>query len=164
MTLATRIGVMNDGAIAMIGEPADIYEFPNSRYVAGFIGSVNMIEGTVIEDESDHVLIRSEELGCDIFVSHGVDCAPDQVLWWAVRPEKLVLSRDRPDTTVNVTRGVVNDIGYLGDISVYRITLDSGKAIQVTQANTLRGNPDAITWDETVYITWDDFAGSVLTV
>src|SRR6185437_5703302 len=89
MSLSTRIGVMNQGEIAMIGEPADIYEFPNSRYVAGFIGSVNMFEGVVTEDEDDHVRIRSQEAGTDIYVSHGVDCAPDQVLWWAVRPEKI---------------------------------------------------------------------------
>src|SRR5690606_18513336 len=88
MSLATRIGVMNQGEIAMIGEPTDVYEFPNSRFVAGFIGSVNMVEGMVTEDEPDHVRIRSAELGCDIYVNHGVDCAPDQLLWWAIRPEK----------------------------------------------------------------------------
>ncbi|HEX4298602.1 MAG TPA: ABC transporter ATP-binding protein, partial [Devosia sp.] len=97
MSLSTRIGVMNQGEIAMVGEPTDIYEFPNSRYVAGFIGSVNMFEGVVTEDEDDHVRIRSAEAGCDIYVSHGVDCAPDQILWWAVRPEKIRLTRDRPE-------------------------------------------------------------------
>src|SRR5690606_25589626 len=129
MTLATRIGVMNQGEIAMIGEPADIYEFPNSRFVAGFIGSVNMVEGIVTEDEPDHVRIRSSELGTDIYVGHGVDCAPDQLLWWAIRPEKLMLSRERPDNPfgANVTTGVVEEIAYLGDISVYQVALDSGQ-------------------------------------
>jgi putrescine transport system ATP-binding protein len=164
MSLATRIGVMNYGEIAMIGEPTDIYEFPNSRFVAGFIGSVNMVEGVVTEDEADHVRIRSGELGCDIFVGHGVDCAPDQILWWAIRPEKIALSREKPAGDVNVTKGMVEDIGYLGDMSVYQILLDSGKRLRVTQTNTVRGNPDAITWDETVFCTWDDNAGSVLTV
>jgi putrescine transport system ATP-binding protein len=166
MTLATRIGVMNYGEIAMIGEPTDIYEFPNSRFVAGFIGSVNMAEGVVVEDEPDHVRIRSGELGCDIYVGHGVDCAPDQILWWAIRPEKMELSRERPATAndANVTRGMVEEIGYLGDMSVYQIVLDSGKRIRVSQTNTVRGNPDAITWDEQVYVTWGDSAGSVLTV
>ena len=89
MSLATRIGVMNQGEIAMIGEPTEIYEFPNSRFVADFIGSVNMVEGVVTEDEPDHVRIRPEELGTDIYVGHGVDCAPDQILWWAIRPEKI---------------------------------------------------------------------------
>jgi putrescine transport system ATP-binding protein len=166
MTLATRIGVMNQGEIAMVGEPTDIYEFPNSRFVANFIGSANMVEGIVTEDEPDHVRIRSAELGCDIYVGHGVDCAPDQILWWAIRPEKMVVSRDRPDTPfgANVTTGVVEDIAYLGDMSVYQIVLDGGKRIRVSQTNTVRGNPDAITWDEKVFVSWGDNAGSVLTV
>ena len=164
MSLATRIGVMNQGEIAMIGEPTDIYEFPNSRFVAGFIGSVNMAEGVVIADEPDHVRIRSAELGCDIFVGHGVDCAPDQILWWAVRPEKIQLTRERPEGDANITKGMVEDIGYLGDMSVYQVRLESGKHLRVTQTNILRGNPDAITWDEEVYCSWTDDAGSVLTI
>jgi len=166
MTLATRIGVMNQGEIAMIGEPTDIYEFPNSRFVAGFIGSVNMVEGIVTEDEPDHVRIRSAELGCDIHVGHGVDCAPDQLLWWAIRPEKMELSRERPENPndANVTTGVVEEIAYLGDISLYQVALESGKRIRVSQTNSVRGNPDAITWEEKVFVTWSDNAGSVLTV
>ena len=166
MTLATRIGVMNQGEIAMIGEPTDIYEFPNSKFVANFIGSANMVEGVVTEDEPDHVRIRSAELGCDIYVGHGVDCAPDQILWWAIRPEKMHLSREKPEGQfgANVTRGMVEDIAYLGDMSLYQVLLDSGKRVRVSQTNTVRGNPDAITWDEHVYVTWGDNAGSVLTV
>ncbi len=166
MTLATRIGVMNQGEIAMIGEPADIYEFPNSRFVAGFIGSANMVEGIVTEDEPDHVRIRSNELGCDIYVGHGVDCAPDQLLWWAIRPEKMELSREKPDSpfNANVTKGVVEEIAYLGDISLYQVLLESGKRVRVSQTNSVRGKPDAITWEEEVYVTWGDNAGSVLTV
>lgn len=166
MTLATRIGVMNLGEIAMIGEPTDIYEFPNSRFVANFIGSANMVEGVVTEDEPGHVRIRSAELGCDIYVGHGVDCAPDQLLWWAIRPEKMSLSREKPVTEhdANVTTGVVEEIAYLGDISVYQVALESGKRIRVSQTNSVRGNPDAITWEEKIYVTWGDNAGSVLTV
>ncbi|KQN73838.1 polyamine ABC transporter ATP-binding protein [Devosia sp. BK] len=166
MTLATRIGVMNQGEIAMIGEPTDIYEFPNSRFVANFIGSANMVEGVVTEDEPGHVRIRSAELGCDIYVGHGVDCAPDQLLWWAIRPEKMSLSREKPEALhdANVTSGVVEEIAYLGDISLYQVALESGKRIRVSQTNSVRGNPDAITWEEKVYVTWGDSSGSVLTV
>ncbi|MDB5541116.1 MAG: potA [Devosia sp.] len=166
MTLATRIGVMNQGEIAMIGEPHDIYEFPNSRFVASFIGSANMYEGIVTEDEPDHVRIRSAELGCDIHVGHGADCAPGQILWWAIRPEKLVISRDKPldpgPDGANLLRGVVEDIAYLGDMSVFQVRLESGKYMRVTRTNARRGDPDAITWDEKVWITWADTAGSVL--
>jgi putrescine transport system ATP-binding protein len=165
MSLATRIGVMNSGEIAMVGESHDIYEFPNSRFVAGFIGSVNMVEGVVTEDEDDHVRIRSAELGCDIHVSHGVDCAPDQILWWAIRPEKITLTREKPENPhdANVTRGIVEDIAYLGDMSVFQVVLESGKRLKVFKANTERGDPEGIKWDETVYASWGGAAGSVLT-
>src|SRR5690606_11189961 len=100
MSLATRIGVMNDGKIVQIGEPRDIYEFPNSRFVAGFIGSVNMFEGVVTEDEDHHIRIdATAEAGTDIYISHGVDVAPDQILWYAIRPEKMIVSRERPRAT-----------------------------------------------------------------
>src|SRR6185312_11288598 len=137
MSLATRIGVMNQGEIAMIGEPTDIYEFPNSKFVAGFIGSVNMVEGVVTEDEPGHVRIRSTELGTDIYVEHGVDCAPDQRLWWAIRPEKITLSRDKPAAEfegANVTHGTVEDVVYLGDMTVFQVVLESGKRLRVTKA------------------------------
>ena len=77
-----------------------------------------------------------------------------------------MLSRDKPEGQfgANVTHGVVEDIGYLGDMSVYQVLLDSGKRLRVTQTNTVRGNPDSITWDEPVYVSWGDNAGSVLTV
>ena len=162
MSLATRIGVMNQGEIVMVGEPTDIYEFPNSRFVAGFIGSVNMFEGVVTEDEPDHVRIRSGEAGTDIYVGHGVDCAPDQVLWFAIRPEKITLTRDKPAGDANIAHGMVEDIAYLGDMSVFQVILDSGKRIRVTKANSLRGDPDGIKWDEPVWCQWGDTSGSVL--
>ena len=167
MSLATRIGVMNQGEIAMVGEPTEIYEFPNSRFVAGFIGSVNMVEGVVTEDEPDHVRIRSKDLGTDIYVNHGVDCAPEQILWWAIRPEKIVLTRERPvpddvPAGANVVAGFVEDIAYLGDMTVYQVRLENGKYMRVTKSNSLRGDPSAISWDESVWASWAGSSGSVL--
>jgi putrescine transport system ATP-binding protein len=123
-----------------------------------------MFEGVVIEDEPDHVRIRSTEAACDIYVPHGVDCAPDQVLWYAIRPEKIVLSRERPKGDANITKGMVEDIAYLGDMSVFQVVLENGKRMRVTKANSLRGDPDAIKWDEEVYLHWKGDSGSVLTV
>jgi putrescine transport system ATP-binding protein len=167
MSLATRIGVMNQGEIVMVGEPTEVYEFPNSRFVAGFIGSVNMVEGVVTEDEPDHVRISSAELGTDIYVDHGVECSPDQILWWAIRPEKIRLTRERPSDDLapggaNRVHGMVEDIAYLGDMTVYQVKLDSGKQLRVTKANELRGDPDAISWDEPVWASWSGGSGSVL--
>ena len=163
MSLATRIGVMRDGKIAQIGEPQEIYEFPNSRFVADFIGSVNIFEGVVTEDADDHIRIdSSNEAGCDIYVSHGVDCAPEQILWYAIRPEKMTLSRERPEGDANIAHGLVQDVAYLGDMSVFRIMLDSGKRIHVTRTNASRYDEDAISWDEKVYVSWASDAGAVL--
>ena len=169
MSLATRIGVMNQGEIAMVGEPTEIYEFPNSRFVANFIGSANMVEGVVTEDEPDHVRIHSAELGTDIYVDHGVDCSPEQILWWAIRPEKVVLTRDKPASQpgvpaeANMVKGYVEDIAYLGDMTVYQVRLDNGRYMRVTKTNALRGDPNAISWDETVWASWAGSSGSVLT-
>jgi len=169
MSLATRIGVMNQGEIAMVGEPTEIYEFPNSRFVANFIGSANMVEGVVTEDEPDHVRIHSAELGTDIYVEHGVDCSPEQILWWAIRPEKVLLTREKPEPQpgipdgANIVKGYVEDIAYLGDMTVYQVRLDNGRYMRVTKTNMRRGDPDAISWDETVWASWAGASGSVLT-
>ena len=163
MTLATRIGVMDQGKIVQVGEPTEIYEYPSTRFVADFIGSVNLFEGRVIEDEADHVLIQSEEAGCAIYVSHGVSCSPNQSLWFAIRPEKLELSKTKPKGKHNFTRGMVEDIAYLGSLSVYRIRLDHGKIVKVTRANRTRSDDNPITWEDVVYVFWQDNSGVVLT-
>ncbi|WP_415156538.1 ABC transporter ATP-binding protein [Maritalea sp.] len=162
MTLATRIGVMNYGEIVQIGEPPQIYEYPSSRFVADFIGSVNMFEGRVKEDDKDFVRIHSDEAGCDIHVGHGVSCSPDQKLWFAVRPEKLILSRKRPEGDANILKGTVEDVAYMGNLSVFRIRLDSGKIVKATQSNRVRRDEEAFSCDEETYVTWDETAGVVL--
>src|SRR5690606_32337176 len=96
MTLASRIGVMNQGSIVQVGTPHDIYEFPNSRFVAEFIGNVNMFEGLLVEDEPDHVIIESVQFGAPIYVGHGVSAAPDAAVWVAVRPDKMHITREQP--------------------------------------------------------------------
>ncbi|HEY8596754.1 MAG TPA: ABC transporter ATP-binding protein [Devosiaceae bacterium] len=163
MSLATRIGVMHEGEIVQIGEPREVYEYPASRYVADFIGSVNMFEGVVVEDEVDHVRIRSRDAGCDIYVGHGVNCAPEQTLWCAIRPEKIRLQREKPEGDANFARGTVEEIVYLGDMSVFQVHLESGRRIRVTKANAARFEEDAISWDEAVYATWGPEAAAVLT-
>lgn len=163
MTLSSRIGVMTAGEIVQVGEPHDIYEYPNSKFVAEFIGSVNMFEGRVTEDAEDHVRIHSDEMGGEIYVSHGVSCAPNQKLWYAVRPEKVRLSRNRPDSNVNVARGKVDEIAYMGNLTLYRVLLDSGKQVRLTKSNLERVDHDAIAWEEEVFVSWGDGAGVVVT-
>jgi putrescine transport system ATP-binding protein len=162
MTLASRIGVMNHGEIVQAGTPSEIYEFPSSKFVADFIGSVNMFEGKLIEDEPEYVRIASDELGGTIYVSHGISAPPEAIVWAAVRPEKIFMTTAPPAGTENVVRGAVQDIAYLGDLSIYLVKLPTGKVVRVTQPNTSR-HAEAITWDQLVYLSWDATSPVVVT-
>jgi putrescine transport system ATP-binding protein len=163
MTLASRIGVMNHGEIVQAGTPSEIYEFPNSKFVADFVGSVNMFEGKLIEDEPDYVRIGSTELGGTIYVSHGISAPPEAVVWAAVRPEKIFMTTEAPQGGAdNVARGIVQDIAYLGDLSIYLVRLPTGKVVRVTQPNTSR-HAEAISWDQQVYLSWDATSPVVVT-
>ncbi len=165
MTLATRIGVMNHGEIVQVGTPTDIYEYPSTRFVADFIGSVNMFEGRLIEDEPDYVRVESADLGGVFHVGHGVSAAPNATVWVALRPEKIHISRERPDGEGdNRVAGVVSEIAYLGDQSVYLVKLGSGRQVRVTQPNTVRQSVGGrISWDESVWLSWDSSSPVVVT-
>ncbi len=165
MTLATRIGVMNHGEIVQIGTPSDIYEYPSSRFVADFIGSVNMFEGRLIEDEPDYVRVTSDELGGTFHVGHGVSAAPDATVWVALRPEKIVVTRERPEGDGdNRVEGVVSEVAYRGDQSIYLVKLASGRQMRVTQPNTLRqGMGGRFRWEDKVWLSWDSSSPVVVT-
>ena len=173
MTLSSRMGVMNHGQIVQVGTPTDIYEFPATRFVADFIGSVNMFEGQLIEDEPDFVRIRSEELGGVIYVNHGISSAPDATVWVASQagedqprrqPPALTAARtSRSRSGENVVKGVVKEIAYMGDMSIYLVQIASGKTVRVTIPNVARHADDRITWDETVYLSWHAASPVVLT-
>jgi putrescine transport system ATP-binding protein len=163
MTLASRIGVMNKGQIVQVGTPHEIYEFPATRFVADFIGNVNLFAGRMVVDEPDHVVIDSPDLGGQIYVAHGISAAPNADLWVAVRPEKIQLSRERPDAEHNCVQAVVKEIAYMGDMSVLLLKLDNGKTIRVTLPNSYRHADDSLTWEERVWVTWHDSSAVVVT-
>ena len=163
MTLSSRIGLMNHGEIVQVGTPTEIYEYPNSRFVSEFIGSVNMFEGRLVEDEPSFVRIEVDDLEAPIFVDHGVSSAPGATVWAAIRPEKMLMSRDRPEATDNWTPAKVRDIAYMGDLSVYLLVLPSGKVVRVTQPNVYRHADERITWDEQVYLHWAPSSPVVVT-
>jgi putrescine transport system ATP-binding protein len=171
MTLSTRIGVMNAGRIVQVGEPPQIYEYPSSRFVADFVGSVNLFEGRVIEDEPDYIRLAVADLpptgegsgaAGTIYVGHGVSCTLDQTLWYAIRPEKLRLTREPPEAE-NAFPVWVEDIAYLGNVSIYRLKLPQGRYILASKANLSRWEEDSIGWGEPAWVSWDDTAGVVLT-
>ncbi|HTE40792.1 MAG TPA: polyamine ABC transporter ATP-binding protein [Steroidobacteraceae bacterium] len=163
MTLASRIGVMNQGRIVQTGTPHEIYEFPSSRFVSEFIGSVNMFEGRLLEDEPDYVRIASPDLESTIYVDHGISAASGATVWAAIRPEKIEIATSRPLSQQNVAQGVVQEIAYMGDSSVYLVRLASGKVVRVTQPNIRRHDEEAVTWDQTVYLHWHPSSPVIVT-
>lgn len=163
MTLASRIGVMNHGKIVQIGTPLDIYEYPQTKFVADFVGSVNLFEGQLVEDEADHVRIRSGELGAVIHIDHGISSAPDATVWVAIRPEKISIGRVAPSAGENVARGMVKEIAYMGDMSIYIVELETGKLVRVTLPNVVRRAEDRYAAAESVYLSWHASSPVVLT-
>jgi putrescine transport system ATP-binding protein len=163
MTLSTRIGVMNHGEIVQIAEPHDVYEYPNSRFVAEVVGSVNLFEGRVIEDEPDRVRVQSKEAGGMLYVNHGISCAPNQKVHVALRPEKIRISRKQPPQNENCIHGVIEEIAYMGSQSVYRVRLASGMEVRVTQPNFARDMDERFTWQDQVYLFWEVDSSVVLT-
>jgi putrescine transport system ATP-binding protein len=163
MTLSSRIGLMNHGEIVQVGTPTEIYEYPISRFVAEFIGSVNMFEGRLVEDEPSYVRIEASDLDQLVYVDHGVSSAPGATVWAAIRPEKMQMSREKPEGTDNWTVATVRDIAYMGDLSIYLLRLPSGKIVRVTQPNVERHAAERVTWDEQVYLQWDASSPVVVT-
>jgi putrescine transport system ATP-binding protein len=162
MTMAQRIAIMHLGWIAQIGSPIDIYETPTSRLVCEFIGNVNLFEGQVIEDMEGHALIDSPDLERNIYVGHGVSTSvQDKSITYAIRPEKLLVTTEQPAYEYNWSRGKVHDIAYLGGHSVFYVQLPSGKIVQSFVANAERRGARP-TWDDEVYVWWEDDSGVAL--
>ncbi len=162
MTMATRIGVMSEGKILQIGQPEEIYETPNCRFVADFIGSVNLFEGTVVEDEFDHVVIASPE--CRHYVSHGITGTSGMSVHVAVRPEKMSIQQELPqddereslnEVGFNIAQGVIKDLAYLGSLTTYHVQLDGGDTlVKVTHTNAARHDATHLTWGDRVVVWW----------
>ena len=164
MTMASRIAVMTDGRIAQVGAPAEVYETPASRFVADFIGNVNLMDGTLADDQPDHVLVRCAD--CTHWVGHGITGTEGMPVTVALRPEKIRLTREAPrgrHHPHNMVRGVVKELGYFGAFSVYRLALRSGLVLKISRSNTERHAEDRISWGDEAWASWDDSAQVVLT-
>jgi putrescine transport system ATP-binding protein len=164
MTVADRIAVMNHGRIVQVATPAEIYEQPNSRYVADFIGNVNLIEGKVAAIASGATRIEAPEAGVVVEVDQAVEAKVGDQVWFAIRPEKVRISLDAPlPGSPNTLAGEVWDIGYLGDVSIYHVRLANGVTITATVTNQTRVVERPITWEDKVWLTWSRDGGVVLT-
>ncbi|MBB4266395.1 putrescine transport system ATP-binding protein [Roseospira visakhapatnamensis] len=154
MTMADRVAIMDTGRIVQVDTPHALYEYPNTRFVAEFFGTVNLFQGVLVEDEPDHVLIRSDALARPVYVGHGISAREAATVWVALRPEKIAISKQAPDTPHNWDSGIVEDIVYLGGISTFHVRMDGGALARVTMQNLERMAAPEITWDDRVYLSW----------
>ena len=162
MTVADRIGVMDQGRLVQVATPPEIYEQPNSRWVADFIGDVNLIEGRVVETGAGTSTIVSQNAG-ELRVAAATAARPGDTVWVAVRPEKVRIAHEPPaGACANCVAGQVWDIGYLGDVSIYKIRLDNGFVMKAAAANMTRLIERPFGWNERVWLSWAPDAGVVL--
>ena len=166
MTMASRIAIMSAGKVRQVGAPAAIYETPATRFVADFIGNVNMMEGTLAEDQPDHCVIDCKDLRH--YVGHGITGTEDMAVSVAVRPEKIHLSRREPPMEAtggnyNRAHGRIKNLSYFGSYTVYHVELDGGRMLKVSQNNTQRHRDEELTWNDEAWAHWSRQAQVVLT-
>ena len=161
MTMASRIAIMSEGRLLQVGPPAEVYETPTSRFVADFIGNVNLMEGTLAVDEPDHVVIDSAD--CRHWVGHGITGNAGMAVTVALRPEKIHVTRHAPADEYNRVQGTIKEMSYFGSFTVYHLELPSGALLKASQANTQRHREHELTWGDTVWAHWSRSAHIVLT-
>ncbi len=166
MTLSTRIAVMDRGSIMQVGAPTDIYEYPNCRFTADFIGSINLFDGVVTQVDHGNVTVTAEGVESPLTVAHTGSVQLGAPVSVAVRPEKVSIGRDAPaDRSANALHGQVLDLGYFGDRSLYRVKLPSGRIVLISHQNVRRArdNERQVDWDDDVWLSWSPTSALVLT-
>ena len=161
MAMASRIAVMSHGRVLQVGTPKEIYEHPNCRFVADFIGNVNLMEGQVSLDEADRCEVTTGQ-GV-VKVGHGISGTLGMAVAVAVRPEKIHIAKTRPEVSANLFHGKVREIAYFGSYNSYIVEMSGGVSMKITETNTTRDEGSAITWEDPVFFWWDDAAPVVLT-
>jgi spermidine/putrescine ABC transporter ATP-binding subunit len=164
LAMAGRCAVMDRGKLMQTATPSNLYEFPANKFVADFIGSVNLFEGTLEVDETDHAIVYSDELGGRLYFDHGVSGAGGEKMWVGVRPEKIEMIKraegSAPPTPedapagCNVVAGTIRQISYLGSESVYEVDLENDRRMRVSRPNLSRWDQEDFTWDDEVWLRW----------
>ncbi|MEP3689064.1 MAG: ABC transporter ATP-binding protein [Sulfitobacter dubius] len=162
MTVASRVAVMDEGRVIQVATPAEIYEAPNSVYVADFIGDVNIIEANTKAIGQDQYHLNWIEGQPPLTATSALPFSEGQQAHLAIRPEKIKISTDRPEDAPNALQGKVLDIAYLGNLSTYHVELPGGQVIKAQTANTRRIARRDITWEDPVWISWSATAGVLL--
>ena len=161
MTMADRIAILDKGQVMQVATPAEIYEAPNSRFVADFIGSINLFEGTVEARDGETARIAAD--GVAISTQNAADAASGDRVWFAIRPEKIRVSSKPPANGANAAEGEIYDIAYLGDMTVYHVKLANGRVVKATTMNSVRVMDEPLTWNDKAWIAFAPDAGVVLT-
>jgi len=155
MALSTRIAVMDQGRFLQVDTPREIYEYPTSRFVANFIGTINTFEGRVSNVGDEMITVDCPDIGVSVSALRSNDIGVGQTVSIAVRPEKIFISLDEPDDDESVCiRGIVDDLGYLGNRSLYRVRLDTGRIVQVSRQNQRRSSKRFVEWEDKIWISW----------
>jgi putrescine transport system ATP-binding protein len=161
MTMADRIAVMDAGQIRQVATPAEVYEAPNSRFVADFIGSINLFDGEVTRSDAALTELQSPE-GFALRMVDGQSRSIGSHLTLGLRPEKIAVTHTKPDSGVNAVEGEVWDLAYLGDMSIFHVKLDSGKIIKASVVNASRSGSEVFTYHDRVWLSFAEDAGVVL--
>ena len=162
MTMASRVAVMSEGKVLQVGRPQEVYEYPNCRFVADFVGNINMFDGTLQDNDASSCTIQTP-LGL-VEVGHGVSVAEGMPISVAVRPEKIRISLQRPERArPKVFSGKVVEIAYLGDVNTYIVHTPEGVKIKITDINSMHDSEGEITWDDEVFFWWNPQFAVVLT-
>ncbi len=156
MTLSSRIAVMNNGGVEQVGTPNQVYEYPCNRFVADFIGNTNLFEATVTDSDGKRLRLTCPQVGSDL----QAECNPAPAIgcecWLAVRPEKIFISKDPPtESDHTVLKGTVVDLGYFGNLSLFKVELANGTVLKVSAQNRERRSEHKMEWDDEVYLSWD---------
>jgi len=162
MTMADRIAILDKGEVMQVATPAEVYEAPISRFVAGFVGNVNMFEGKVAAREGNTARITGAS-GAEIMVENAGDAAAGNTVAFAIRPEKIKVSSRRPAGAANAMEGEVFDLAYLGDMTVYHVKLSDGQVVKASALNAARVTEDPLSWNDRAWISFQPDAGIVLT-
>jgi putrescine transport system ATP-binding protein len=160
MTMAGRIAVMSKGRVLQVGSPGEVYDHPSNRFVADFIGNVNLFDGQLSIDLPDRCVVDAS-IG-EIHVGHGVSGAVNMPVTVAIRPEKIEISKERPAADHNVFSGRVKEIAYFGSYNTFIVLTSDGSRVKITEANTSRHELSQITWEDDIFFWWSDNVGVVL--
>ena len=156
MTLSTRIAVMNQGSFEQVGTPEEVYEYPTNRFVANFIGNINFLKTTVVDSTDGLVKLKCAATRGGLTAHSDQKLATGSTQWLAVRPEKLFINKEPPSADGRIIlKGIVLDLGYFGNLSVYRVQLPTGTTLQVSAQNRRHTARRTVEWDDEVYVSWD---------